>query len=52
MYCSLLLLLPLKHKYSNQPKLRHAHCKYFPDEVTQNLMYVLIMNTAFFEKTL
>jgi len=49
--CSLLLLLPLKYEHSNHLKLRHPHCKYFPDEVTPNLMYTLIMNTALFEET-
>ena len=50
--CSLLLLLPLQHKYSNQPKLEHPHYKYLPETVTSKLMYILIMNTALFEETL
>jgi len=46
------ITLPLKYKYSNHPILTHPHCKYFPDEVTADLMYILIMNTALFEEKL
>jgi len=46
------IILPLKYKYSNHPILTHPLYKYFPDEVTPNLMYILIMNTALFEETL
>ena len=53
-YILLLFLLfkPLKYKYSNHPILTHPHYMYFPDEVTPNLRYSLIMTTAVVEETL
>jgi hypothetical protein len=51
-FCSLLLIQPLKCKYSNHPTPTLPHYKYFPDDVTPNLIYILIMNTALFEETL
>jgi hypothetical protein len=51
-FWSMLLLLPLRYKYSNHTIPTHPHYKHFPDEFTPILMYNLIMNTALFEEML